>query len=109
VKTIQTKQWDAREHGLHTEENIRRTFSPPEWFRVSRYTYPLGTSFDGAMRPGVVHVMSGRCRYSFDDVSAIVSAGELAELPGGAYSLQVLGEEELVVILAWRLPFKVPE
>jgi hypothetical protein len=57
------------------------------------------------MRPGTCHVLAGACRYVFE-TDVIIGAGELAALPGGDYSFEVIGEAEVVTILCWELPFE---
>lgn len=60
------------------------------------------------MRAATCYVLRGKCRYTFGSETVLFSAGTWAVLPGGDYTLAVLGDEELEMVLAWRLPFAVP-
>jgi hypothetical protein len=61
---------------------------------------------NGVMRQGTCHVIKGTCRYLFDSSVTLVP-GDVAELPAGAYSLEVLGDDELIIVVCWELPFEV--
>jgi hypothetical protein len=92
--------WESAVHGPLTEDTIRKRHQPSEAYRISRFVYPRGTSFRGTMRPGVCYVLQGTCRY---DGHEIVS-GQQAELSGGDYSFETVGEETVEIILVWPLP-----
>jgi len=106
MEQITIRRWDSAKEGPLTEATVREKFSPSK-YRVSVYRYPLRTKFGGAsMRAGTCHVISGVVRYVFKS-EAILRRGDVAELPGGAYSLEVIGDEELVNVLCWELPPEV--
>ena len=101
---ITVRRWNASNDEALSEDAVRSRF-PPEKYRVSAYRYPALTKFNGAMRRGTCHVLGGTCRYFFDR-EVTLSAGDVAELPEGTYSMEVVGDDELVIVLCWELPFE---
>lgn len=95
--------WGELGRGELTEEAIRAYHVPPSSHRISKFFYPIGTKFPGRMRRARAYVVSGQCVYTFHERIAI-SAGQFADLPEGDYTFEVVGLEELQVILVWRLP-----
>ena len=55
------------------------------------------------MRSGLCYVLEGKCRYSFDE-DVVLTAGHVAKLPEGKYTMEVLGDRDLRVVLVWELP-----
>jgi hypothetical protein len=104
TQSITVCRWSCLSDEALSEAAVRARF-PSEKYRVSVYRYRSKTRFGGVMRRGSCHVLAGACRYVFaTDVT--IQAGEVAELPGGDYSFEVLGEDELVIVLCWELPFE---
>ena len=101
---IPVRRWDALNTEVLSEVAVRSRL-PPEKYRVSAYRYPPQAKFSGVMRRGTCHVVAGVCRYIFES-EVMLQAGDVAELPEGHYSLEVLGEDEVVIILCWELPFE---
>jgi hypothetical protein len=58
------------------------------------------------MRSGTCYVLSGRCVHRFAE-EILLEAGTWALVDGGDYELEVVGDEEAVVVLVWKLPFRV--
>lgn len=85
------------------EQDLRTRFAAPA-YRVSRYEYPAGTIFPGAMRSATCYVLRGECKYIFGPNNFQVSAGQHCQLPEGSYLFEVLGNEGVVLILVWRVP-----
>jgi hypothetical protein len=95
--------WNESELGKMTEEAIRALHQPAEAYRISRYRYPAGTSFPGAQKSTRCYVLSGSCRHTFDEPIEM-SRGTWIDLPAGDFTLEVLGDEELDIVLVWTLP-----
>ncbi len=104
-KKLKTSRWDDHYNGSMSEYAIRNAFVPQTNYQISKSTYPSGTSFPGAARPGTCFVVQGACRYCFGDDSVDIAAGEFAELPEGEYTFCVIGDEELVMVRVWQIPF----
>ena len=100
---MKTKKWREMSRGDLSVENIQQLFVPLQDYRVSKYEYPVGTEFPGQMRAGTCFVLSGNCRYRFEDGNVTLSAGDVIDFPSGSYTLSVLGENTLVIILVWKL------
>ena len=104
IPSIVVHRWRTLNDEALSEEAIRARF-PSEKYRVSLYRYPSKARFDGEMRQATCHVLSGVCRYLFKaGVEATVGAGDVAELPAGCFTLEVLGDDDLVLVLCWALP-----
>jgi hypothetical protein len=71
--------------------------------RIGAYHYPAGAVFNGSMREAICYVLKGECEYTFDGAVRLRS-GQVANLPEGPYQLKVLGQTELKLVLAWKLP-----
>lgn len=99
------RRWNSTNSEPLTEAAVRSRF-PADKYRVSTQRYPTYARFDGVTRKATCHVIAGMGRYNFSsDISTILRAGDVAELPAGMYSLEVLGDEPLVVVTCWELPF----
>jgi hypothetical protein len=94
------------EDGPLTLEGIRARHVPPEWHRISEYRYPAGTRFSGRMRAATCYVLSGQCVYRFQD-DIFLQAGMWSVFEPGEYEMEVVGDEELTLVLVWKLPFPV--
>lgn len=101
---IVVRKWDFVRDGPLTEAGIRHAF-PAAKYRVSAYRYGSGIRFDGATKRAVCHIVKGSVRYEFDAAGATLNEGDVAELPAGEYSFQVLGDHEVLLVLCWELPF----
>ena len=58
------------------------------------------------MRAGLCYVLRGACRYDFGE-SVTIQAGEVAELPAGDYEFEVLGADDVELVMVWELPPEV--
>lgn len=104
---IHVERWNEAEQGPLSVDAIRERLLPSGRYRVSEYHYPPSTELEGAMKPGIVYVLSGECSYRFGGATARLSKGQFAQLPGGDYGLAGAGVDELHLVLAWPLPFDV--
>lgn len=95
-------KWNEHYNEDMTEQAIRGKY-PAANYRVSCFSYPAGTKFPAAMNKGICLVVKGKCRYSFDNFVVELQAGEFAELPRGSYVLTVAEDEELNILIAWKL------
>jgi quercetin dioxygenase-like cupin family protein len=59
------------------------------------------------MREGTCYVLEGACRF-FVPKAIEIKAGQFAVIPAGDYEFEVLGDTEVVLVKAWKLPFAVP-
>ncbi len=101
---IAVQSWSTITDKTLSEAAVRARF-PPEKYRVSVYVYPPQTRLSGVMRRATCHVIAGMCRYTFES-EALVRAGDVAELPEGRYSLEVVGDGDVVIVMCWELPFE---
>ncbi len=86
-----------------TFESIRQQFQPLADYRISQYEYPIGTEFPAVMRGGTCIVLRGECQYEFESDTVTLSAGDLCDLPSGAYIMRVIGDESVVIVQVWNL------
>lgn len=101
---VNPRSWESEYSGPLDEETVRSKFVPRHHYRVTRYCFPKGATFEGSMQSGRCFVLRGRCRYSFADATTVMSRGEFADLPAGSYVLEVVGEDELELVVSWQLP-----
>lgn len=87
---------------FNLEQDLRTQFPAPV-YRVSRFEYPAGTTFPGAMKSSMCYVLRGQCKYIFGPNNLQVSAGQHCQLPEGSYEFEVLGNEGVVLFLVWRV------
>ena len=104
TQTITVRRWESTTDEALTEAAVRARY-PSEKYRVSVYRYPSHASFSGATRRATCYVVSGVGRYVFES-EATVRGGDVVDLPEGSYSLEVIGDDELVLIYCWELPFE---
>jgi hypothetical protein len=100
---IKTRKWTEVSGGVMTAERIRQLFQPSHEFRISKYEYPARTEFPGVMRSAMCFLLCGSCRYDFESASVTLAAGEVCDLPSGAYNLKVLGDEGVTIVQVWNL------
>jgi mannose-6-phosphate isomerase class I len=100
------EKWDFEKLGLMTLDRIREMFTPLNHFRVSRYEYPVGTTFSGASRANICYVLEGRVTYRFEacDFEISLSAGEFARLPSGTFCFLAGNSEPVLLVNVWELP-----
>jgi hypothetical protein len=99
---IVVRQWNDALNGALSEEAVRLR-CPAELYRVAVHRYPGLARIAGVRRQGTSYVLRGTCRYVLD-AELILRPGDIAELPGGEYSLEVLGDNELLIVECWKLP-----
>jgi hypothetical protein len=90
------EKWQSHFPGELSDEGIRTHFVPADKYRISRYSYPAGTVFNGAM-------MSG-CAITFGSDSVTINENEFAKVPAGSYTLQVDQQKAVELMLVWELP-----
>jgi quercetin dioxygenase-like cupin family protein len=76
---------------------LRRQFSPPGKYRVSQYTYPVGSEAHGATSRGAIHVFSGACRFSIGSEEVLLSEGDAIEHGNGRYNIKVVEDESCLI------------
>jgi hypothetical protein len=103
-RAMSLQRWEALSTEVLSEVAVRSRF-PSEKYRVSLYRYPPLTRFGGVMKHATGIVIAGAGLYTFDS-EVMVQTGDVAVLPEGPYSLEVLGGDELVIALCWELPFE---
>lgn len=101
-------KWDIDTNGPMTEDRIRALHVPQAWHRVSKRQFPAGARFPTSTRDGFAYVLQGRCRYTRNGASVELAAGEFGRISEGTYQFEVLGDDELIIVKAWKLPFEVP-
>lgn len=100
-------RWDAERMGPLCVESVRALHQPPIRFRVSPRRYPAGTSFAGASRAGRQYVLSGACSFRVGISVWELQAGDIADIPEGAYEFRVLGTFPVEFVSVWELPPEV--
>ncbi|WAS94296.1 hypothetical protein [Nannocystis punicea] len=103
------KQWDVAEDGPRTEDGIRRLHLPANRHRISRHDYLPGERIHGFSRSCRAYVLSGGCTLTIAGEQALLSAGDVADLPEGEYLMEVPREdaEALAIVYAWELPWEI--
>jgi hypothetical protein len=78
----------------------------PSAFRVADHRYPPGASFSAITRAVTWYVLAGSCKLTRDG-DIFITAGQVAELDAGTYTVTILGDFELHVVHVWDLrPFQ---
>jgi len=95
-------KWDSDAHGPLCESAIRALFQPPENYRISVQVLAPGAKTGGAGRAGLCYVLSGSVAYRFGPEAISLAAGDLASLPEGTYSIEVL-ENGATLVRVWDL------
>lgn len=98
-----TRRWDADELGPLSEGAVRALYQG-DAHRVSVMRYPAGASFTGATRRALCYVLAGSARCSAGAEMVVMAAGDIGEIGEGEYSMEVVGNEDLVVALCWEIP-----
>ena len=55
------------------------------------------------MQPGWCYVLRGCCSYTFDH-RVELRESQFADLPGGNYEFEVIGDAPTDLVLVWELP-----
>ena len=98
---MQVQNWDRCEP--MTEAAIRATHIPPDHFRISKSEFEMNTCFSGSTRTGRCYVLEGSCIYRFEKNEVEIRAGQFADLVGGRYNFEVLGDTGVSIIKVWNL------
>ncbi len=98
------EKWQSRFSGEPSEAVIRKHFRPAERYRISRYSYPVGSRFSGGMLAGTCFVLAGRCSLAFGKDCIHVGEQDVVKVPGGSYSLEVDGPAAVELVFVWELP-----
>jgi len=99
-KIIITRWSDLTDQAL-TEGAVRSRCPSPK-YRLGVYHYPPHTKVSGSARAGSCYILRGAVRFMFDH-EITLRAGEVADLPDGAFSLEVVGDDRLEYIQCWEL------
>jgi hypothetical protein len=84
-----------------TESELRERY-PPNRYSLNLRRHRPKTRFHGVMRPSTCHVLGGAVRFAYDPPLELVTL-DVAELPGGDYAFEVVGDELLVLAICWPL------
>ena len=106
-RTFEVRKWDPETMGVLNEDTIRALYFPANRYRTSRKSFPGGSSFPGAMRKGTCFILEGKCCYRIPEPVEL-NAGQYVEIEEGEYEFEVLGDQEVVLLMVWKLPFSVP-
>lgn len=102
---IDVEHWDEERDGRLSEKALTEKLEE-RGYRVSRYTYPPGTTF-----PDHAHgvekidaVLSGRFRITMGSAEIVLEAGDALLVPQGAvHSAEVVGGEPVVSLDAVKI------
>ena len=84
--------------------SLREMYDPSR-YRVSEYRYPPGAKFPGRTRAVRWFVLGGTALIGIPAPTTI-TAGDVVEIDAGEYSLEVVGAEELSLVMVWDIaPF----
>jgi len=103
-----TVDWNVSELGEISEATIRKLHLPAEAHRVSRAHFPAGVSFSGTGKVATCYVLQGNCEYTFSREAIRLRTGTWATLPEGDYTLAVDADNDLELVLVWKLPQPSP-
>lgn len=103
--TIDIEKWNETRDGPLTEKTFTNKLEE-RGYRVSRYTYPPGTTF-----PDHAHgvekidaVLSGQFRITMGGEEVVLEAGDAIRVPqGSVHSAEVVGDEPVVSLDAVRM------
>jgi len=99
--SIEVKKWNEIDE--LSEDLLKSRYSPRSKYRVSGYDYESGSSIPGAHRKGMMFVISGSCKYTFGEHSAILHKGSYFDIQSGTYQLSVLGNKSLKIVFVWDI------
>lgn len=102
---IDVEHWDEERDGSLSEKALRAKLEE-RGYRVSRYTYPPGTTF-----PDHAHgvekidaVLSGRFRITMGGAEVVLEAGDALLVPQGTvHRAEVVGDEPVVSLDAVKM------
>ncbi len=94
--------------GVLTEEAVRRALEP-QGKLLTRLTFAPGTRLRASALERRVVLLAGRCRFEAGGAQVELSRGEQTTLPAGPYTLEVLGEQGVELLIAFALPAAVLE
>lgn len=97
-------RWDVTLMGPLCMDSVLALHQPPELFRVSLCRHVAGTVFNGTTRSGRKYILSGACFYTVGAATWEFQAGDIADLPEGAFELRVLGSGPTEFVSVWELP-----
>lgn len=97
------RRWDSDELGPLSEGAVRALYQG-DAYRVAVMRYPVGASFTGATRRALCYVLAGSARCTAGAETVVLASGDIEEIGEGGYSMEVVGNEDLVVALCWEIP-----
>ena len=100
---IVVTEWAETHTQPLTEEAVRKLYAQSERYRIGAHTYPSGTKFPAAAKQRTCYTIQGSWRYLRGTESWTLCAGQVAELPGGDYRLEVLGSDSLTIVHVFDL------
>lgn len=92
-------------HGAISEEAVRRLHWPNYRHRFSAQKYPPGTEFSGTQCASTCYVLNGACVFTFSGESINIEGEQLAALPAGDFSFRIVGQNEVLLVCVFELPF----
>lgn len=99
------EHWDEERDGPLSEKTLTAKLEE-RGYRVSRYTYPPGTTFPDHAHgiDKVDAVVSGRFRIVMEGSDVVLEAGDAVRVPQGTvHRAEVVGEEPVVSLDAVRI------
>lgn len=103
------RRWDAKTQGpLSGAAVLRLHGGDPAKYRVETYAYEPGDTVEGFSRRSTCYVVDGSFGLEVGSMTALFSAGDIFEYPGGDYVLRVHARYRAVVIWAWELSGLLP-
>lgn len=99
------EHWDEKRDGPLSEKAFAAKLRE-RGYRVSRYTYPPGTTFPDHAHglDKVDAVVSGRFRIVMEGSEVVLEAGDAVRVPQGTvHSAEVVGDEPVVSLDAVRI------
>lgn len=102
---IDVEHWDEERDGPLSEKALAAKLEE-RGYRVSRYTYPPGTTFPDHAHgvEKVDAVLSGQFRITMGGAEVVLEAGDALLVPqGSVHSAEVVGDEPVVSLDAVKI------
>jgi hypothetical protein len=90
-----------------SNDAIRALHLPTETYtyRFSPHEYKSGVRFlETVGMPHLVYVLSGNCKFEYDDQHFPLKTAELAEKGKGKYWFDVVGDEPVKIVNVFQIP-----
>lgn len=84
---------------------IKKLHTPINHYHFSHDCYQPTESFKVRVgQPHVMYVMTGKCKITAGDDELLVQSGEFTSLPIGDYRFHIIGNGEVKLVRAYKLP-----